>query len=264
LFFPPCQKVTIQFAFRNASIVIEISLRRHAMRLHVENKNASVRLGAAVLALVATALFSLVPVSAAQSHPTTSSSSGHTATTAAAAHSTSWASSSTTSSSSTAHTAPSTPSRNNAPVRRSRGYWRGGIYYPYAVTGSGTTEANNASGNSEAECQGGPTIFERCSSASGSYIPTMSEGPAHASAPQSSFAGAANSSADSFNPTTLVFKDGHEVEVDNYAVAGHTLYDLTPGSPQKIALSDLDLSATQKQNHDRGAVFELPPSAHSN
>lgn len=60
--------------------------------------------------------------------------------------------------------------------------------------------------------------------------------------------------------TTLVFKDGHQIEVENYAIVGQTLYDLTPGHPRKVALAGLDLDATQKQNDDRGVVFQLPPS----
>jgi len=58
--------------------------------------------------------------------------------------------------------------------------------------------------------------------------------------------------------TVLVFKDGHKLEVKNYAVQGNVLYDLTPGHARKIPLSDLDLGATQKENEDRGNDFPLP------
>lgn len=58
--------------------------------------------------------------------------------------------------------------------------------------------------------------------------------------------------------TVLVFKDGHKLEVKNYAVQGNMLYDLTPGHARKIPLADLDLGATQKENEDRGNDFELP------
>lgn len=61
--------------------------------------------------------------------------------------------------------------------------------------------------------------------------------------------------------TVLVFKDGHQLEVQNYAVIGDQLYDLTPGHRRKIALAELDLVATAKQNDDRGIDFELPISA---
>lgn len=59
-------------------------------------------------------------------------------------------------------------------------------------------------------------------------------------------------------PTMLVFKDGHELEVANYAIIGSTLYDLSDNRTKKVALADLDLSATVKQNDDRGVDFRLP------
>ena len=61
-------------------------------------------------------------------------------------------------------------------------------------------------------------------------------------------------------PTTLVFKDGRRLDVENYAIVGQTLYDLTPGHVRKVALASLDLDATEKLNDDRGVVFQLPPS----
>jgi hypothetical protein len=54
------------------------------------------------------------------------------------------------------------------------------------------------------------------------------------------------------------------VEVANYAIVGSTLYDLTGGHRQKIALADLDLSATAKQNDDRGIDFQVPGAAEAN
>lgn len=222
------------------------------MSLQIECRNTAQRSVPASLAFLGTLAFVLAPVSHAQTHTSTSSSSAH-ASSSTSAH--------TTFQSTPAPARPATnTSHNGATIHHSRGYWRGGIYYPYY--GVAGPDNNNASANTEAECQGGPTIFDRCSSTPGNYIPPTNEGPAHPQ--QRAFARPASSSADSSNPTTLIFKDGHEVEVDNYAVAGKTLYDLTPGSSQKIALSDLDLSATEKQNHDHGAMFELPGSANSN
>jgi len=62
-------------------------------------------------------------------------------------------------------------------------------------------------------------------------------------------------------PTSiLVFRDGHKLEVKNYAIVGDTLYDLTPGHPRKILLADLNLSATEKINDDRGVDFTAPVS----
>ena len=64
--------------------------------------------------------------------------------------------------------------------------------------------------------------------------------------------------------TVLVFKDGHQIEVQNYAVIGDTLYDLTPGRHHKILVADLDLTSTAKQNDDRGIDFRLPPGIEMN
>ena len=64
--------------------------------------------------------------------------------------------------------------------------------------------------------------------------------------------------------TVLIFKDGHQVEVQNYAVVGSMLYDLTPGHHRKIAVADLDLKATAKQNDDLGISFQLPSAPNAN
>jgi hypothetical protein len=87
------------------------------------------------------------------------------------------------------------------------------------------------------------------------------EGPAHAPAADTSSDAAAaepNSLEPPRPPTTLVFKDGHQLEIENYAIVNQTLYDLTPGHPRRITLADLDLPATEKQNDDRGITFQLP------
>jgi hypothetical protein len=62
----------------------------------------------------------------------------------------------------------------------------------------------------------------------------------------------------------LVFKDGHKVEVSNYAIVGTTLFDLTPGHPRHIAVADIDLEATRKENDEHGIIFQLPPSLQAN
>ena len=139
-----------------------------------------------------------------------------------------------------------------------------GVPVPYAVdtsdaAGASDDEDNN---NDDAEHQGGPTIFDRRGLGQNSYIPPSFTGPANASS-------AAQSDPDPAPeppapPTVLIFKDGRQLEVSNYAIVSPTLYDLTPGHPRKIALADLDLLATQKQNDDRGITFQLPPSAQAN
>jgi hypothetical protein len=58
--------------------------------------------------------------------------------------------------------------------------------------------------------------------------------------------------------TVLVFRDGHTAQVKNYAIVGDMLFEFSDGSRHKIALADLDLTATQKQNDERGLDFRLP------
>jgi hypothetical protein len=60
--------------------------------------------------------------------------------------------------------------------------------------------------------------------------------------------------------TVLVFKDGHQSDVLNYAIVGDTLFDFAEGRTRKILLADLDLKATQKANDDRGVDFQIPPA----
>ena len=59
-------------------------------------------------------------------------------------------------------------------------------------------------------------------------------------------------------PTVLVFRDGHQLEVSNYAIQGETLYNLSADGPRKIKLADLDLDKTIKLNDERGNAFHLP------
>jgi hypothetical protein len=63
--------------------------------------------------------------------------------------------------------------------------------------------------------------------------------------------------------TVLVFRDGHSIEVRNYAVIGQTLYYFSDGYRHRIALEDLDLDATKKQNDDRGVDFQVPSALRS-
>jgi hypothetical protein len=58
--------------------------------------------------------------------------------------------------------------------------------------------------------------------------------------------------------TLLVFKDGHTLEVSNYAIVGDTLFDLSEGRRRKIGLADLNIAATIQQNDDRGIQFTVP------
>jgi hypothetical protein len=61
-------------------------------------------------------------------------------------------------------------------------------------------------------------------------------------------------------PTILVFRDGHQLEIGNYAIQGETIYNLSAAGPRKIKLADLDLDKTVKINDERGNEFRLPKS----
>ena len=58
--------------------------------------------------------------------------------------------------------------------------------------------------------------------------------------------------------TVLVFRDHRREEVQNYAIAGRTLWVFTEQRARKFAASDLDLVATTKANEERGIDFQLP------
>jgi hypothetical protein len=58
--------------------------------------------------------------------------------------------------------------------------------------------------------------------------------------------------------TVLVFRDQHQQEVRNYAIAGGMLWVLNEQAAKKIRLADLDLAATVKMNDERGVDFQVP------
>jgi hypothetical protein len=59
-------------------------------------------------------------------------------------------------------------------------------------------------------------------------------------------------------PTTLIFRDQHKEEIQNYAIVGDTLFSFSAERTQKIPLSELDIPATTKVNEDRGVNFRVP------
>lgn len=137
----------------------------------------------------------------------------------------------------------------------------GGVYVPYAVPYD--VEEYPQDDSMEEDYSGGPTIFDR--RGPGRYESDIQE-KYRARAPrgdrdeeESRPSAPAEAEPAAEQPqTVLVFRDGHTVEVQNYAILGNLVYDLTPGHPRKIALADLDLTATVKQNDDRGLDFRLP------
>jgi hypothetical protein len=118
----------------------------------------------------------------------------------------------------------------------------------------------------------GPTVFDRraagesSSAAEAALVERLRQDLAAQPAPQpAALVPAAEAAPVTDQPqTVLVFKDGHQLEVQNYAIVGKMLYDLTPGHHSKIAISDLDVPATAKQNDDRGIDFQMPAGSEAN
>jgi hypothetical protein len=54
---------------------------------------------------------------------------------------------------------------------------------------------------------------------------------------------------------TLIFKNGKCIAAQGYAIMGQSLWILTPGGFAKVALSELDMAATQRANTTRGVLF---------
>lgn len=66
------------------------------------------------------------------------------------------------------------------------------------------------------------------------------------------------SEPDNSPATVFIFKDGHKIETQNYAIVGETLFDFSNNGMHKISLSDLDLDATKKANDNLGITLKLP------
>jgi hypothetical protein len=65
----------------------------------------------------------------------------------------------------------------------------------------------------------------------------------------------------------LVFRDGHQEEIRKYVINGATIYTSadywsTGSWTRKVQIAALDIPATLKLNHDRGANFTLPSGPH--
>jgi hypothetical protein len=59
-------------------------------------------------------------------------------------------------------------------------------------------------------------------------------------------------------PVILAFRDGHQMEVQGYAVVDDTFWAVSEQKSMKFSLSDLDLEATQKINVARGVRSPAP------
>jgi len=163
---------------------------------------------------------------------------------------------------------PSVPHHNAHPHHRRQDGVPAVGFYPYAYAVPVPYDADAAQSDSDADAdsdpdyQGGPTVFDRRGSGADSYVPPVKDVPTpHANQDADADLPAPETPQ---QPTVLVFKDGQKLEVDNYAVLGATLFDLTPGHHRKIMLADLDLGATQKLNEDQGVNFQLPTQSQAN
>jgi hypothetical protein len=132
---------------------------------------------------------------------------------------------------------------------------------PYQADDTQNAQDADADDDNDPDYQGGPTVFDRRGSGADSYVPPVKDVP-RPHAPESADADPPTPDAPP-QPTMLVFKDGQKLQVENYAIVGATLYDLTPGHHRKITLADLDLDATEKLN-EQGVSFQLPPSPQAN
>jgi hypothetical protein len=97
------------------------------------------------------------------------------------------------------------------------------------------------------------TVFDN-----GQYMGARPQRNTAQSAPPTGITSAAQPPVD---PTVLVFRDGHQQEVRNYAIVGDTLYDIGGTTAKRIKLADLDLEKTAQVNDQRGVNFQLPKSA---
>jgi hypothetical protein len=77
----------------------------------------------------------------------------------------------------------------------------------------------------------------------------QSSGPANPAAPKLT---------DVNSDTVLVFRDGHTEIVQNYGIAGNTVWVFTETRARKIPLSTIDIPVTQRENQNRGSDFVVP------
>ncbi|HMD16439.1 MAG TPA: hypothetical protein VKH18_07215 [Terriglobales bacterium] len=134
------------------------------------------------------------------------------------------------------------------------------VYVPYAVP-SAQEAADDASDVDYVHAPGPPN--QDAPARRPRYRDSVAEGDAYAKpSPGGPTSGEPEEPVATQPSTVLVFKDGHQSDVLNYAIVGDTLFnlDLAAGRTRKILLADLDLPATHKANDDRGVDFQIPAS----
>ena len=57
-------------------------------------------------------------------------------------------------------------------------------------------------------------------------------------------------------PITLVFRDGHRAQAQNYAIAGNTFWILNRSVAKKVPMNELDLAATRRANEQEGIELD--------
>ena len=101
----------------------------------------------------------------------------------------------------------------------------------------------------------------------GSQLPVQGQPAAKQYAPVPSHPGYMESrdtpSQAKLPPATLVFRDGHQEQVDKYVIHGNALYMdsdyfKTGSWTREIPLNQIDIPASVKANADRGTKFNLP------
>jgi hypothetical protein len=111
----------------------------------------------------------------------------------------------------------------------------------------------NVGNDSVVDEQGGRFYERTITERSSEPLPEAARTQASAPAPAVS----TNGNEENNVRTLLIFKDGHQLEVSNYAIMGPTVY-VFAGDRRKIPVAELDLGATVKANDARGTDFRLP------
>jgi hypothetical protein len=134
------------------------------------------------------------------------------------------------------------------------GYGGYGVPYPQVVVVQPDTGDNE---DDEDYYDGGPTIFDRRGSrARRTRVVEVEREPAPTVQPAAEPAAPIVPQPN----TVIIFRDGHHAELQNYAIVGDTLFDLTDNRSHRIQLADIDLPATRKANDERGVDFQIPGS----
>ncbi|HXO37103.1 MAG TPA: hypothetical protein VN872_00615 [Candidatus Acidoferrum sp.] len=70
--------------------------------------------------------------------------------------------------------------------------------------------------------------------------------------------GASMSAREPAAATVFVFRDGHRISAQSYAIAGQTLWIFNEHAARKYQIADLDATATDQVNAANGVEFHVP------